>query len=67
MAEISPAHKKEEKTNKDNYRPVSIFPSVSTSFERIVYDEIEKYMSKRFSAHLCGFRKGTVRSTVLSF
>ena len=68
MAEISPAQKKDEKTKKDNYRPVSILPSVSKIFERIICDQIEKYMSKHFSAHLFGFkRKATVRSTVLSF
>ena len=28
-ANITPAHKKDDKTNKENYRPVSILPAVS--------------------------------------
>ena len=58
MADISPAHKKDERTNKDNYRPVSILPSVSKIFERIMYSQIEHYMNNHLSEHLCGFRKG---------
>ena len=29
MADITPVHKKDESTNKENYRPVGIFPNVS--------------------------------------
>ena len=33
-ADITPGHKKNETTNKNNYRPVSILPTVSKIFER---------------------------------
>ena len=39
-ADITPAHKKDETTNKKNYRPVSILPPVSKIFERNMYDQI---------------------------
>ena len=38
MADIIPAYKKGETTDKGNYRPVSILPSVSKIFERHMCD-----------------------------
>ena len=58
MADISPAHKQDENTKKEDYRPVSILPSVSKIFETIMYNQIEKYMNQHLSEYLCGLRKG---------
>ena len=58
LADITPAHKKEERTKKNNYRPVSILPSISKIFERNMYDQISLYINKYLSPYLCGFRKG---------
>ena len=58
MADITPAHKKEETTNKENYRPVSILPSISKILEGNMYDNIYMYMDKYLSPYLCGFRRG---------
>ena len=58
QAEITPGHKKNEKTVKGNYRPVSILPTVSKIYERNMYKDIDLYMQKYFSRKLCGFRKG---------
>ena len=57
-ADITPAHKKGETTNKENYRPVSVLPTVSKIFERNIYDQIYNYISPYLSPYLCGFRKG---------
>ena len=57
-ADITPAHKKDETTIKENYRPVSILPSISKVFERNMYDQIYTYMNNHLSNYLCGFRKG---------
>ena len=43
-ADITPGHKKDETTQKGNYRPVSILPTVSKIFERNMYNEIDIYM-----------------------
>ena len=32
MADITPVHKKDDTSNKENYRPVSILPSISKNF-----------------------------------
>ena len=39
-------------------RPVSILPSISTIFERNMYDPIYSYIDKYLSPFLFGFRKG---------
>ena len=58
MADITPVHKKGNKSMKENYRPVSILSSFSKIFEKIIYNDISKYMEDKLSPYLCGFRKG---------
>ena len=58
MADITPAHQKDDKTYKSNHRPVSILPSISKVFERIIYEDISQYMINKLSPYICGFRKG---------
>ena len=58
LADITPAHKKDDKTQKENYRPVSILSSISKIFERLIYEGINLYMNDFLSPFLCGFRKG---------
>ena len=43
LADITPAHKKKETTFKDNYRPVSLLPSVSKIFEHNMADQISNF------------------------
>ena len=58
LADITPAYKQDDRTKKDNYRPVSVLPSISKIFERNMYDQISLYMESYLSPFLCGFRKG---------
>ena len=58
LADITPSHKKDDKTAKENYRPISILSSISKIFGRQMHDDISKYMEAKLSAYLCGFRKG---------
>ena len=39
------------------HRPVSILPHMSKVFERILYKQIDTFMTTKFSPYLCGFRK----------
>ena len=57
-ADVTPVFKKDDNTNKENYRPVSILPTVSKIYERNMYDQIYAYIGKFLSPYLCGFRKG---------
>ena len=42
---------------KENYRPVSILLHMSKVFERILYKQIDTFMTTKFSPCLCGFRR----------
>ena len=57
FADITPVHKKDEITNKENYRPVSALPLFSKTFERVIYDQLREYLEKYLNSILCGFRK----------
>ena len=57
LAGVSPIFKKEYSFKKENYRPVSILPHMSKVFERILYEQIDTFMTTKFSPYLCGFRK----------
>ena len=58
LADVSPIHKKEEKTLRTNYRPVSLIPTISKLFERNMYEEIIVFIENVLSPYLFGFRKG---------
>ena len=49
--------RKEERTKKENYRPVSLLPAISKLFERDMYNQIMGYIEKYLSPYLFGFRK----------
>lgn len=57
-ANVSPLFKKDDRTNKENYRPISILPCISKIFERIMFQQISFYITSIVSPYLCGFRKG---------
>ena len=57
VADVIPASKKEDPNNKANYRPISLLPIISKIFERVLFEQIEKFSDKILSPKLCGFRK----------
>ena len=58
LADITTLHKKGMKDNKKNYRPVSILPTLSKIFERILFERISGFFDNFLSEKQCGFRKG---------
>ena len=58
LADVSPIFKKKDKTLVENYRPVSVLPTVFKILERIMQKQITDYIEKLFSPFLCGYRKG---------
>ena len=59
IAKVIPLHKKNEKYLLDNYRPISLLPSISKVFERIVYNQLYSYLTTNgilFKSQY-GFRK----------
>ena len=66
-ADISPAFKKGDRLDRSNYRPVSILPSISKIFERLMYSQIDNYMEPKLSIYQCGFRKNLSSQNCLLF
>ena len=55
IANITPTHKKDEPTDKENYRSVNVLPLLSKVFEILLYDQLSKYSEKYLNTLLCGF------------
>ena len=58
LADITPAHKRANKMDKSNYRPVSTLPAIAKIFERLLYYQLANYFDDKLSKVQCGFRKG---------
>ena len=56
-ADVVPVFKKKDRSNVENYRPVSILPNFSKIYERCLYDQMYKYFNHILSKWQCGFRK----------
>ena len=55
---MTPAHKKDSKSEKNNYRPVSILSNIIKLYERIMFKQMSEYFEIYFlSKYQCGFRK----------
>ena len=58
FANITPVFKKDSRTEKTNYRPVSILPNLSKIYERLIYNQLSKFFENILTKFQCGFRKG---------
>ena len=58
LANITPVHKKDSKSKKDHYRPISVLPNISKIYERFFFKQISEYFEQCLSKYQCGFRKG---------
>ena len=57
-ADITPAFKNDDKTDKANYRPISILPKLGKIYDLFMQNQMYPYLNQIFSKYLCGFRKG---------
>ena len=58
LADVTPIFKNGDSTNVKNYRPISILPTTSKIFERIIQTQVSNFMHNHLSPILCGYRKG---------
>ena len=65
LADVTPAFKKDDKLQAKNYRPVSVLPSVSKLFERVMQKQISSFIDPFLSPFLSGYRKGFSTQTSL--
>ena len=56
-ADITLIIKKDNKTDKTNYRPISILSNLSEIYERFMQNQICPYLNQVCSKHQCGFSK----------
>ena len=57
-ADIVPIHKKKDKSDKSNYRPVTILSNYSKVYEKKNYNQLYEYFENILFQSQCGFRKG---------
>ena len=57
MANVTPVYKKGNRSEKDNYRPVSILLNLSKNFERCLCKQISTFFEDIISNYQCGIRK----------
>ena len=64
VAKISPVFKSGNKSEANNYRPISVLPTIARVFEKLVFEQLYSYFSenKFLYAHQSGFR--ALHSTV---
>ena len=64
IANVSPLFKTGDHTDKDNYRPISVIPTVARIFERIIYEQLYTYLieNELINPQQSGFR--SLHSTV---
>ena len=44
LADVTPVFKKNDSTKVQNYRPISVLPTVSKAFERLMHEQVARYM-----------------------
>ena len=57
LTNTSSLYKKDDNMRKQNYRPISLLPTMSKVFERFIYNQLIDYISAFPSPLLGGFRK----------
>ena len=57
IAEISQAFKELDNNSKYNYRSISTLSNFDKLFKSILFTQLNRYMQKKFSKYLTGFRK----------
>ena len=65
---ITPLYKSGDKSSVKNYRPISLLPTVSKVFERLVYDKVFEFVSPYISSQQFGFlpNQSTLQQLLIS-
>ncbi len=60
IAKVTPIYKKDDESIFSNYRPISLIPVISKSFEKVIFIHTYEYFEKEkvFYEGQYGFRKG---------
>ena len=58
LAEVTPVHQKGRKDMKENFRPVSLLPTLSKIYEKCMFAQMSTFFDNVCSNQQSGFRKG---------
>ena len=64
LARVSPVFKKGKKSDLNNYRPTSVIPIVAKIFEKIIYNQLYKYLNDNSLLTNCQSRFRSLHSTL---
>ena len=69
LENVTPIHKKNDKQQLSNYRPISLLPICSEIFEKIIFNNIYRYLvaNDLISKHQSGFHSGDSTTNQLLF
>ena len=56
-ADVTPVHKRGRNDIEENFRPVSILPTLLKMFEKCMFVQMPAFFDNIFSNQQCGFRK----------
>ena len=59
-ANVTPVHKKDDPTDKTNFRSISVLPLLSKVFEWVIYNQLGKHIDTFLNKLLCGSKKPTL-------
>ena len=65
LVDVSPVFKKGNPLLAKNYRPVSVLPTVTKIFERLMQKQLNEHINHFLSPFLCGYRTGFSTQTAL--
>ena len=59
ISKVVPLYKKDDDSNLSNYRPISLLPSISKIFEKVLLEQLTTYLDNNnlIDNHQYGFRK----------
>ena len=60
--DVTPVHKKKEKSDKTNYRSLSILTNISKMYEKLIYNQLHDFLMTYYLLVNEIFTRGTVRS-----
>ena len=58
LANVTPAHKKGNRSEKGNLGPVNILHNLSKAFERCIYNQIAQCFDEILAKHQCSSKQG---------
>ncbi len=64
-AELKPIFKKGERSDADNYRPVSVLPSFSKVFQKVAFNQIINYLDHNFTQFTIYVHKFCLVTTII--